>query len=178
MTANDQPLRRFGPVTTAKFEPDWDAVYKQELPRIYNYFRYRLGSNELAQDLTATTFEKAWRAANVPARPRSLFDLAPQYCPQRRRRPSAQASRRCAAGVVQEFPAPDTPHDVYARAAELQPARCTVGAIADRDRELIALKYGAQLHDPRIARQIGLSESNVGTTLHRIVTRLRAKWDE
>ena len=44
--------------------PDWDAVYRAELPRVYNFFRYRLGDVPDVEDLTARTFEKAWRARN------------------------------------------------------------------------------------------------------------------
>jgi hypothetical protein len=44
-------------------EPDWDAVYADQLPRVYNFFRYRFGVTADAEDLTARTFEKAWRAA-------------------------------------------------------------------------------------------------------------------
>jgi len=39
---------------------DFETVYQTELPRIYNFFRYRLGDDQLAEDLTAETFEKAW----------------------------------------------------------------------------------------------------------------------
>ena len=38
----------------------WEVLYRQLLPRIYNFFRYRVGNNQVAEDLTATTFEKAW----------------------------------------------------------------------------------------------------------------------
>src|SRR5690348_18312149 len=43
-------------------EPDWDQVYAEQLPRVLNFFRYRLGHAADAEDLTARTFEKAWRA--------------------------------------------------------------------------------------------------------------------
>src|SRR5689334_9343565 len=43
-------------------EPDWDAVYREQLPRVYNFFRYRFGNTADAEDLTSRTFEKAWRA--------------------------------------------------------------------------------------------------------------------
>nr|HNH84167.1 RNA polymerase sigma factor [Acidobacteriota bacterium] len=42
-------------------EADWEALYKEELPRIFNFFRYRVGDASLAEDLTSTTFEKAWQ---------------------------------------------------------------------------------------------------------------------
>ncbi|HEY9526387.1 MAG TPA: sigma factor [Anaerolineales bacterium] len=40
---------------------DFETVYQPELPRIYNFFRYRRGDDQLAEDLTAQTFEKAWK---------------------------------------------------------------------------------------------------------------------
>ena len=43
-------------------EPDWEAVYAEQLPRVYNFFRYRFGASADVEDLTARTFEKAWRA--------------------------------------------------------------------------------------------------------------------
>jgi RNA polymerase sigma factor (sigma-70 family) len=41
---------------------DWDAVYTEQLPRIYNFFRYRFGRAADAEDLTSRPFEKAWKA--------------------------------------------------------------------------------------------------------------------
>lgn len=48
--------------------------------------------------------------------------------------------------------------------------------LPERDRELIALKYGGGLTNRTIATLTGLSESNVGTILHRAVQALRADW--
>jgi DNA-binding NarL/FixJ family response regulator len=41
-----------------------------------------------------------------------------------------------------------------------------------RERELIALKYGASLNNRLIAELTGLSESNVGTVLHPIMPQV------
>src|SRR5215510_100582 len=43
-------------------ELDWDALYAEQLPRVLNYFRFRLGRPGDAEELTSRTFEKAWRA--------------------------------------------------------------------------------------------------------------------
>ena len=48
-------------------EPDWDAVYTEQLPRVYNFFRYRLGNDAHAEDLTSRTFEKACAASDIGA---------------------------------------------------------------------------------------------------------------
>src|SRR5262249_38652901 len=54
----DRPLAWFAPAA----ELDWGAVYAEQLPRVYNFFRYRVGEGPEAEDLTSVTFEKAWRA--------------------------------------------------------------------------------------------------------------------
>lgn len=53
-----------------------------------------------------------------------------------------------------------------------------LGALPARERELVALKYGAEMSNRAIANLTGLSESNVGTILHRVVARLRAEWEK
>ncbi len=164
-------------MTTANLYVDWDAVYKQELPRIYNYFRYRLGDNAVAEDLTSTTFEKAWRARERYRRDRSAFstwlftiarNVATDYLRQHRADVSLDA--------LHDHPTPDTPDTIYARHAEIAQLGALLAQLPDRDRELIALKYGAQLNNREIAKLVKLSESNVGTMLHRIVTKLRKQW--
>ena len=58
MITKSSLLTWFGtPVTEADFE----ELYRSELPRVYNFFRYRVGDGQLAEDLTSETFEKAWR---------------------------------------------------------------------------------------------------------------------
>ncbi|MBI4674851.1 MAG: sigma-70 family RNA polymerase sigma factor [Chloroflexi bacterium] len=179
MSAHDQSLRRVGALTTAKFDVDWNAVYQRELPRIYNYFRYRLGNNALAEDLTSATFEKAWRARERYRRDRSrfstwLFTIARNVATDHLR------TRRLEVSLdhVRAYPSPGSPHETFARQAELQQLGALLAQLPDRDRELVALKYGAQLNNREIAKHIGMSESNVGTTLHRIVTKLRERWSE
>src|SRR5512133_816881 len=46
---------------TSVSEVDFEELYRVELPRIYNYFRFRVGDGPAAEDLTSETFEKAWR---------------------------------------------------------------------------------------------------------------------
>ena len=36
-------------------EIDWEAVYVEYLPKVYNFFRYRTGAEALSEDLTTTT---------------------------------------------------------------------------------------------------------------------------
>ena len=51
-------VRRLPWVVSAT-ETDWDALYAEYLPRIYNFFRYRVGDGAEAEDLTSLTFQKS-----------------------------------------------------------------------------------------------------------------------
>ena len=48
----------------ATHEIDWHAVYVELLPRVLHYFAYRVGDTQIAEDLAAATFERAWRKRN------------------------------------------------------------------------------------------------------------------
>jgi RNA polymerase sigma-70 factor (ECF subfamily) len=69
-----------------------------------------------------------------------------------------------------------TPEDESARRSDAARLASLLGTLSERDRELIALKYGAEMTNRDIAHATGLSESNVGTVLHRAVQALRERW--
>lgn len=161
----------------AAVEPDWDAVFADALPRVYNFFRYRVGETADVEDLTSRTFEKAWRARHryrrdLAAFPTWLLTIARHVAIDdlRSRRPHVPLDE--AAGLSTS----PTPEDVAARRSDAERLAQLLTGLPDRDRELLALKYGAGLTNRAIARATGLSESNVGTLLHRAVQALRARW--
>src|SRR5215470_11151745 len=59
--------------STTISDTDFEDFYKVELPRIYNFFRYRVGDGQFAEDLTSETFEKAWRNRDHYRRDLSAF---------------------------------------------------------------------------------------------------------
>ena len=158
-------------------EPDWDAVYAEQLPRVYNFFRYRFGDTADAEDLTGRTFEKAWRARDryrrdVAAFSTWLFTIARHVATDhhRRARPVVPLSE------VAELAAGRSPEDDVAERSDAARLAQLLARLPVRDRELLALKYGAGMTNRAIAQATGLSESNVGTIVHRAVQTLRARW--
>ena len=49
-----------------------------------------------------------------------------------------------------------------------------VATLPERDRELVALRYGADLTAKQIAELLGLRVNTVEVSLHRVLRRLRA----
>ena len=52
-----------------------------------------------------------------------------------------------------------------------------LSTLPEREQEIFSLKYGAQFTNRSIAKIVDLSESNVGTILNRVVSRLREQME-
>ena len=159
-------------------EPDWDEVYADQLPRVLNFFRYRLGDTAEVEDLTARTFEKAWRARHRYRRDAAgfatwLLTIARNVAIDHLRARQRHEPLDVAAAVPS---ADDTPEQHAVRHSEAQRLAALLATLEARQRELIAMKYGAGMTNRAIAHATGLSESNVGTILHRAVETLRGRW--
>jgi RNA polymerase sigma-70 factor (ECF subfamily) len=158
-------------------EPDWEAVYTEQLPRVYNFLRYRLGNETLAQDLTSRTFEKAWRDRHRYRRDIAKFstwllqiarNVVVDYYRTRHEHAPLEAA--------EQVPADGTPEEEAVIRSNFERLSVLTEQLGDRERELLALKYGAGATNRAISEVTGLSESNVGTILHRAVQMLREKW--
>jgi len=140
--------------------------------RVYAYSAYRIGDGPDAEDVTSETFERALRY-------RSSFD-------RRRGEPVAWLvgiARRCIADAALrvETPTDDLPepggesHEEHSlRRLELRAAAMQLNS---RDRELVALRYGADLTARQIAELLDSSTNAVEVGLHRALARLREQLD-
>ena len=145
--------------------------------RVYAYVAYRLGDGVDAEDVMSETFERALRY-------RQSFDPA-------RGTPVAWLvgiARRCAddhlRGRGVEVPTDDEalldgagdpgPADSAILRLDLAAA---VANLSVRDRELIALRYGADLKVKDIAALLGRSTNSVEVALHRALGQLRRGFD-
>jgi RNA polymerase sigma-70 factor, ECF subfamily len=160
-------------------EQDWDELYAEQMPRVYNFLRFRVGNDTVAEDLTSIVFEKAWRARSRYRRDLAAFgtwlfaiarNVATDHFRQRREHAPLEAAAGVAAGA--------TPEELAERRSDGERLARLLAPLPARERELVALKYGAGLTNRAIARLTGLGESNVGTILHRVVAQLRAEWGE
>lgn len=162
-------------------EADWEAIYADQLPRVYNFFRFRLGDDLLAEELTTRTFEKAWRGRKRYRRDRGAFSTW-LFTVARNVAIDFYRERRSEQVLSLEYLNPQdagyTSEMIIQRRSDLARLYTLLSELPPRERELIELKYGAELTNRAVAQLTGLTESNVGTLLHRAVQRLRKAWEE
>jgi RNA polymerase sigma-70 factor (ECF subfamily) len=154
-------------------DSDFARVYDEHLWHVYGFLSYRVRDRDLAEDLTQATFERALRAwpRFDPRRASErtwLLAIARNLMIDHHRRDHAEPS-----GEIDESLLPTTPGPEEALAVwpELQDALQQIG---EREREVIALRFGADLSGPEIAELTELSLANVQQILSRSLKRLRS----
>ena len=62
--------------------------------------------------------------------------------------------------------------------AEQECLRGCLSRLPEDDQEIIQLKFAGEFNNRQIAKMLGLSESNVGVRLFRVVKKLREDFNE
>jgi RNA polymerase sigma-70 factor (ECF subfamily) len=162
---------------------DWDSVYKSEFPRIYNFFLYKVGDREFAQDLTATTFERAWKLRSryqtrIASLSTWLFGIARNVLKEHLRNSKITGQRSEPIFRSEVLPSSVDIEKGIQQQQEKEHLRKILLDLPEREQDLIALKYGAGLTNREIAKIANISESNVGSILHRTVKKIRTRLEE
>ncbi len=178
ITQLDRLKRLFGQDSAV----DWDKVFTVEFPRILNYFRFHGVEDAIAEDLTSSTFEKAWSSRQSYRNEKAtvstwLYTIARHTMIDHFR----AHTYKLPLDSLEDRPEKKTlssPEEAAQRSDEKERLRRFLLRLSERERELVALKYGAEMTNRAIAKQTGLSETNVGTILNRVVTSLRRQMKE
>jgi RNA polymerase sigma factor (sigma-70 family) len=150
-------------------------VYRENVGAVYGFFTYSV-SHETAEDLTASTFERVVRSWSrydpERAGPRTwILAIARNVLSDHFRR---QAHR--SAVSLDEHPALAASlvasDDPAARVLSADTVRDWLGRLDAREREVLALRFAADLPAADIARTMGISEANVHQISSRALRRL------
>jgi|tagenome__1003787_1003787.scaffolds.fasta_scaffold20485957_1 RNA polymerase sigma factor (sigma-70 family) len=155
---------------------DLHEVYCRNVSAVYAFFAYSVGP-QTAEDLTAATFERVVRSwQRYDARRASVRTwvlviarnlLADHFRRQSFRGGPSFDEHPALAGSTPEH---DDPAE---RFAAVDGIKSWLLMLQPREREVLALRYGADLPTREIARCLGLSEANVHQIVSRALRRLR-----
>ncbi len=158
---------------------EFAEVYDEHIWDVYGYVAYRLNSREEAEDVTQQAFEralKAWKRFD-PARASAktwLISIAHNLLIDHYRASKAPAEPLDTELAERHGPHASGPEQDLGLSPELAAALAT---LSQRDREVIALRFGGDLTGPEIAELLGLSLANVQQIVSRSLRRLRAELD-
>jgi len=157
---------------------NWKDVYDQLLPRVFHFFFYKVGDKLTAEELTSITFEKVWVSRENYRKDLGAFRFWVFGIAQKVAADHFRRSRHEVPLDAVDVPSGQNVEREVETQAEHERLASILHILSERERMLVSLKYGAELNNREIARQTGLSESNVGTILFRAVKRLRKEWEQ
>lgn len=141
------------------------------IKRVYSYVAYRIGPGVDAEDVTSTVIERAvrYRKSYDPAKgdPRSWLMGIARTCVD------DHFKARTNAPLGPEY-APEG-HWEESETVDRLSIAAVVSRLGDRDRELIALRFGADLSSREIGSLLGMTPAAVDVALHRSKERLRTE---
>ena len=143
------------------------------MERTYAYVAYRIGAGPEAEDVTSEVFEQALRYRHTYDASRGepiswLIGIA-RRCIARSLAARPPQSASVDDGIVA------TTADVAGEALDRIELQQALMRLAERDRELLALRYGSDLTAREIGRVLELTTNAVEVALHRALARLRAE---
>jgi RNA polymerase sigma-70 factor (ECF subfamily) len=158
--------------TAARF----DALYRATASDLFAYVMTLLRDRAAAEDVTAQTFERAYRR-QADFNPEKGTQRAWVFGIARNAALDELRRRKRTAALLTDPEDPgrhgDGADDDAEAAVRRAVVRAALGRLEPRERELIALKFHAGLSNAEIARVLDISVANAGTRVHRAVTRLR-----
>ncbi len=157
----------------------FERMYAEHADRLFAFLAYRTGDRVLAEDLLADVFERVLRKRRT-FDPRKgsettwLYAIALNRLRDEHRR--SEVERR-ALETLESAPEPEVPRpeDRLAQRDELTRALAT---LSEPEREVLSLRFGADLTVPQIAKVTGEPLTTVEGRLYRGLRRMRAQLSE
>ncbi len=147
-------------------------MYDDHVWRVYAFIAYRVRDRPTAEDLTQATFVRALDAWSRFDRRKAseltwLLAIARNLVIDHHRRDRSDRSEPIDEYAMPTLPGPE------ARITEGPDLSHALAQLGERERELLALRFGGDLNGPEIAALTGLTLANVQQILSRSLRKLR-----
>lgn len=167
--------RPAGPLSRRRDDRELRRVYRENVSAVFSFFAYTVTQTH-AEDLTSATFErviKAWSSFDPDKASERTWILAiarnqlVDHFRRQRHRDAVSIDEHPM--VVTSLAGPD----VVDQRLDADEVRSWLADLPDRERHVLALRYGADLAAREIASLLELSEANVHQILSRTLRKLR-----
>jgi RNA polymerase sigma factor (sigma-70 family) len=157
-------------------DDEFERLYDAEAQGLFAFLAYRTGDRALAEDLLADAFERALRArrrfdVRRGSQKTWLYSIALNVLRDHLRRAAAEGRALERAGG-----APEAAGDVRLESlGEREALSAALATLAPEEREAIALRFGAELTVPEMAKLLGEPLTTVEGRVYRALRKLRER---
>jgi RNA polymerase sigma-70 factor (ECF subfamily) len=157
---------------------EFESLYAEHAESLLAFLAYRTGDRRLAEDLTADTFERVLRTRSKLDRRKGstktwVYTIALNLLRDHKRREAVHQRSLDRTRPVE--PGDEPLSDTVATRTSVQGA---LGSLNDDEREAVALRFGADLTFPEIAKLLGCPVSTAEGRTHRALQKLKGLLQE
>ncbi|WP_233275744.1 sigma-70 family RNA polymerase sigma factor [Salibacterium aidingense] len=158
---------------------EFDQIFETYYKRVYKYICYRINDQYMAEDLCSQVFEKVIVKYNTYSPEKSPFEvwliaiarnIVTDY--HRSMKKGFHFSMDSLLDMVSFNSSPEEEIVSKEKNKDLFQA---LSHLREKERNIIALKFGADLKNSEIAELVGISSSNVGVVIYRSLKKLRER---
>ena len=153
------------------------TLFDRFFPLVHKYVFYRVGDLTMADDLTSEVFERMLSALSTFKPEKApfgawLFGIARHVINDHHR--SQKRKREFSSEEMDRLIAPEPQPEEASLIVEADLSLLTaLKKLSNREKDIIGLKFAANLTNRQIAKLTGLGESHIGVILFRSIKRLR-----
>jgi RNA polymerase sigma factor (sigma-70 family) len=161
----------------------FSQLYDEFMPKVFAYIHYRINDEQTTEDLTSIVFEKALvnftkYSSDKAAFSTWIFTIARNSVIDHFRTDAKRHHIDLDDGTIDVPSTAPSPEEQMERQTEKDHLLKCLSKLGDPDREIVRLKFGAEMTNRQISKMLNLTESNVGVRLFRAVKRLRSDFEE
>jgi RNA polymerase sigma factor (sigma-70 family) len=158
-------------------DDEFERLYAEEAQALFGFLVYRTGDRALAEDLVADTFERAlrarWRFDRRKASQKTwLYAIALNALRDSARRSEAEGRALARIEARPRETGPERGLELVEHRDEIQRA---LQGLSAEEREAVALRFGADLTVPEMAKVLGTSLTTVEGRVYRALRKLRGE---
>jgi len=156
-------------------DDEFERLYAAEAAGLFSFLAYRTGDRALAEDLLADAFERALRSRGRFDRRRGsqktwLYAIALNVLRDHARRAAAEGR------ALERTGGPEPLEDAgLAQVEHRDTVQRALATLSAEEREAVALRFGADLTVPEMARVLGEPLTTVEGRVYRALRKLRGE---
>jgi RNA polymerase sigma factor (sigma-70 family) len=161
---------------------DFASLFDEYYPKLYAYIRSQVASQEIAEDITAGTFERAFRSSHTYDADKGsfatwLFRIARNLVINHYASTSRKPAQIILDEVVEVSAADPSPEQQIIRKEQHQALLELLSSLPERDQEIISLKFFGRLPNKKIAEVLDLKEKTVSVIILRALQKLKTRFE-
>lgn len=162
-------------------ENDFTSLFDTYYKRVYNYIYYRVNCSFTTEDLTSQVFEKVLLKINTYNNSKAPIEVWIITIAKNVLRDYFRSLKRhkfFSLDMIKELVGKErNPEEMIVREEMNNNLLKALNTLKKRERNIVALKFGANLKNKEIAQILKLTESNVGIILYRAIKKLKSEFE-